>query len=57
MKKLCKWIAFGVTFIVCSIVFGLIATERTDLFGPFVAWCCLVGEIVVIISLVIAYDN
>lgn len=57
MKKLCKWIAFGVTFIVCSIVFGLIATERTDLFGPFVGWCCLIGEIVVLPSLVIAYDN
>lgn len=57
MKKLCKWFAFVVTFIVCSVIFGLIVTERTDLLGPFVAWCSLVGEIVVIISLVIAYDN
>jgi len=56
-RKIFKYIAYGVCFIVGLIVLGAIALERTDLFGPFVGWCCLVGEIIVLPSLVIAFDN
>jgi hypothetical protein len=56
-RKIFKYIAYGTCLIVGSIVLGITAIERTDLFGPLVGWCCLIGEVIVLPSLVIAFDN
>ena len=64
-RKIFKYIAYGTCLIVGSIVLGitvieqtnLFGIERTDLFGPLVGWCCLIGEVIVLPSLVIAFDN